>query len=173
MNRQMRRVQKKAEDKQWKERDQLRAERLVKRQNLVSRRRAPRAKAASTSARATLAKSKVGRWSGIFAVVSTLVIILQSVLPQTANDQNPILIFVVQVAYYILFGYFVYLWLERRNRPNALYWTIGAGVVLIAAINLSLLFVPTMNPDWRVAALAAPMVALGAYLARLVYSRAV
>jgi cation transport ATPase len=171
MNRQMRRVQKKAEDKQWKERDQLKAERLVKRQSILSRRR-NRTKSSSSSPRTTLAKSKVGRWSGIFAIVSTLVIILQSVLPPSTTDQNPIFIFVVQVAYYLLFGYFVYLWLERRGRPNALYWTVGVGAVLIAAINLALLFIPTMNPDWRVAALGVPMVALGAYLAKLVYSRA-
>ena len=36
MNRQMRRVQKKAEEKQWKERDQLKAERLTKRQIFLS-----------------------------------------------------------------------------------------------------------------------------------------
>ncbi len=172
MNRQMRRVQKKAEEKQWKERDQLKAERLTKRQNIFKRRSTPK-KSDSSSPRSSLQKSKIGRFAGIFALVSTFVIVLQTLVPTTGTDQNPTFIFIVQVLYYILFGYFVYLWLERRNRPNALYWTIGIGLALIVIINVAALIVPVINPDLRVAVLGAGMVGLGAYLARLIYIRAV
>ncbi len=172
MNRQMRRVQKKAEEKQWKERDQLKAERLTKRQNIFKRRSTPK-KSDSSSPRSSLQKSKIGRFAGIFALVSTFVIVLQTLVPTTGTDQNPTFIFIVQVLYYILFGYFVYLWLERRNRPNALYWTIGIGLALIIIVNVAALLIPAVNPDLRIAVLGAGMVGLGAYLARLIYIRAV
>jgi TRAP-type C4-dicarboxylate transport system permease large subunit len=173
MNRQMRRVQKKAEEKQWKERDQLRAERLAKRQSMLARHKAAKKTRRSDNPRATLQKSKIGRFAGVFALVSTFVILLQTIIPTAGTDQNPTFIFIVQVLYYLLFGYFVYLWLERRNRPNALYWTIGTGLALIVMANAAALFIPGVNPDWRVALLGAVMVGLGAYFARLIYIRAV
>ena len=171
MNRQMRRVQKKAEEKQWKERDQLKAERLTKRQNIFKRRSTP--KKSDSSPRAGLEKSKIGRFAGIFALVSIFVIVLQTLIPTTGTDQNPTFLLIVQVLYYLLFGYFVYLWLERRNRPNALYWTIGIGLALIVIVNVAALLMPVVNPDLRIAVLGAGMVGLGAYLARLIYIRAV
>jgi hypothetical protein len=175
MNRQMRRVQKKAEEKQWKERDQLKAERLAKRQSFFSRRRAPKKTSgnASTVPRTSLQKSKIGRFAGIFALVSTFVIILQTLIPTTGTDQNPTFLFIVQVLYYLLFGYFVYLWLERRNYPNALYWTAGIGLALIIILSVAAWLMPVVNPDLRIAVLGAVMVGLGAYLARLLYVRAV
>lgn len=169
----MRRVQKKAEEKQWKERDQLRAERKAKRQSLLARRRVKKSSGSSDKPKASLQKSKVGRFSGIFALVSTFVIILQTIIPTTATDQNPTFLLVVQVLYYLLFGYFVYLWLERQNRPRALYWTIGVGLALTLVANIAALAIPGVMPDWRVAVMGAAMVALGAYLARLLYVRAV
>jgi hypothetical protein len=105
--------------------------------------------------------------------VSTFVIVLQTLIPTTGSDQNPTFLLIVQVLYYLLFGYFVYLWLERRNRPNALYWTIGIGLALIIVVNAASLFMPVVNPDLRIAVLGAGMVGLGAYLARLIYIRAV
>jgi hypothetical protein len=39
--------------------------------------------------------------------------------------------------------------------------------------NAAALFIPGVNPDWRVALLGAVMVGLGAYFARLIYIRAV
>jgi hypothetical protein len=170
----MRRVQKKAEEKQWKERDQLKAERLVKRQNFWARRKTVKKSGSSSSTpRTSLQKSKIGRFAGIFALVSTFVIVLQTLIPTTGSDQNPTFLLIVQVLYYLLFGYFVYLWLERQNRPNALYWTIGRGLALIIITNVAALFMPVVNPDLRIAVLGAGMVGLGAYLARLIYIRAV
>jgi hypothetical protein len=178
MNRQMRRIQKKAEEKQNLERDRLKSQRREKRQRVLSRRReriSNRTTGGNTSPSTGLQKTKVGRFSGIFLLVVTAFIILQAVLPRPEADTGGIgqFSFVIEVLYYVLFGYFGYLWLARRNQPNAFPIAGGAGAVLAVLLQGALFLIPGLEPNVLLLALAIPASVVGAFLARLVYSRAV
>jgi hypothetical protein len=178
MNRQMRRIQKKAEEKQNLERDRLKSERREKRQRVLSRRKervSNRLSGSSSSSNAGLQKTKVGRYSGIFLLVVTAFIILQAVLPRPAAEAGGIgqFSFIIEVLYYVLFGYFGYLWLARRNQPNAFPIAGGAGAVLAVLLQGALYLIPGFEANGLLLALAIPASVLGAFLAQLVYSRAV
>lgn len=179
MNRQMRRVQKKAEERQNEERDRLKTKRKEKRQRVLSRRRervSSRLSGGSSGGSNTgLQKTKVGRWSGIFLIVVAAFIILQAILPRPEADTGGIeqFSFVIEVLYYLLFGYFGYLWLARRNQPNAFPIAGAAGAVLATLLQGLLFFLPGFEPNLQLLVFAIPASVLGAFLAKLVYSRAV
>jgi hypothetical protein len=178
MNRQMRRIQKKAEEKQNLERDRLKTKRSEKRQRVLSRRRervANRISGGSSSSTSGLQKTKVGRFSGIFLLVVTAFIILQAVLPRPEGETGGLGQFslIIEVLYYVLFGYFGYLWLARRNQPNAFPIAGGAGAVLAILLQGALYLIPGLEANGLLLALAIPASVLGAFLAQLVYSRAV
>ncbi|MGL4610008.1 MAG: hypothetical protein ACRCYY_10030 [Trueperaceae bacterium] len=179
MNRQMRRIQKKAEEKQYAERDKFKAKRSEKRQRVLSRRR-ERLASSSNSNKSNnnnaggLHKTKVGRFSGIFLLVVAAFIILQAVLPRPEEGEGGIsqFSFVIEVLYYVLFGYFAYLWLARRNQPNAFPIAGAAGAILALLLQGLLFALPNLEPNLQLLALAIPGSVLGAFLAQLVYSRA-
>jgi hypothetical protein len=177
MNRQMRRVQKKTEEKQYAERDRLKAKRIHKRQRVFSRRRERVAgkSAPSGSSGTGLQKSKVGRFAGIFLLLVIAFIVLQAILPRPAAEAGGIsqFSFIIEVLYYVLFGYFGYLWLARREQPNAFPIAAVAGVVLAALLQGALWLLPGFEPNVQLLIFAVPAAVLGAYLAQLVYSRAV
>ncbi len=182
MNRQMRRVQKKAEEKQNLERDRFKAKRVEKRQRVLSRRRERVANRLSgndggnnSGTNTGLQKTKVGRWSGVFLLVVTAFIILQAILPRPEAEAGGIgqFSFVIEVLYYLLFGYFGYLWLARRNQPNAFPIAGAAGAVLAALLQGLLLLLPGFEFNLQLLLFAMPASVLGAFLAQLVYSRAV
>jgi hypothetical protein len=177
MNRQMRRVQKKAEERQNEERDRFKAKRVEKRQRVLSRRResvSSRLSGSSTSSNASLQKTKVGRWSGPFVLVVLAFIILQAVLPRPEADAGGIgqFSFIIEVLYYLLFGYFTYLWLAKRNQPNAFPIAGAAGAVLAALLQGLLFLLPGFEPNLQLLVFAIPASVLGAFLAQLVYSKA-
>ncbi len=178
MNRQMRRVQKKAEERQYEERDRLKAKRVEKRQRVLSRRRervSNRLSGGGSGGNTGLQKTKVGRWSGTFLLVVAAFIILQAILPRPEAEAGGIgqFSFVIEVLYYLLFGYFGYLWLARRNQPNAFPIAGAAGAVLAALLQGILYLLPGFEPNLQLLVFAIPASVLGAFLAQLVYSRAV
>ena len=178
MNRQMRRIQKKTEEKQNLERDRLKSKRVEKRQRVLTRRRervANRLSGSGTSSTSGLQKTKVGRFSGVFLLVVSAFIILQTVLPRPEADAGGIgqFSFIIEVLYYVLFGYFGYLWLARRGQPNAFPIAGGAGAVLAILLQGALYLIPGFEANGLLLALAIPASVVGAFLAQLVYSRAV
>jgi hypothetical protein len=176
MNRQMRRIQKKAEEKQNLERDRLKSKRIEKRQRVLSRRRERVANRMSGGGSSTgLQKTKVGRFSGVFLLIVTAFIILQAVLPRPEADTGGIgqFSFIIEVLYYVLFGYFGYLWLARRGQANAFPIAGGAGAVLAVLLQGALYLVPGLEPNGLLLTLSIPASVVGAFLAQLVYSRAV
>jgi hypothetical protein len=177
MNRQMRRVQKKAEEKQYLERDRFKAKRREKRQRVLSRRRENVSSklTGGSNANSGLQKTKVGRFAGIFLLVVLAFIILQAVLPRPEAEAGGTsqFSFIIEVLYYLLFGYFGFLWLARRNQANAFAIAAGAGALLAALLQGALLLLPAFEPNLQLLIFAIPASVLGAFLAQLVYSRAV
>jgi hypothetical protein len=176
MNRQMRRIQKKSEEKQNLERDRLKAKRIEKRQRVLSRRRERVANRMSGgSSGGGLQKTKIGRFSGVFLLVVTAFIILQAVLPRPEADTGGMgqFSFVIEVLYYVLFGYFGYLWLARRGQANAFPIAGGVGAILAVLLQAALFLIPGIEPNLQLLVFAIPASVLGAFLAQLVYSRAV
>jgi hypothetical protein len=177
MNRQMRRIQQKSDEKQNLERDRLKAKRVEKRQRVLSRRRERVANRMSGggSSNSGLQKTKIGRFSSVFLLVVTAFIILQAILPRPEADAGGIgqFSFIIEVLYYVLFGYFGYLWLARRGQANAFPIAGGAGAILAVLLQGLLFALPGFEPNLQLLVFAIPASVLGAFLAQLVYSRAV
>jgi hypothetical protein len=178
MNRQMRRVQKKAEERQNEERDRLKAKRITKRQRVLSRRRervANRLSGGTTTGTTTgLQKAKVGRFTNIILPVVLVFIVLQAVLPRPEGEGAGTRQFslLIEVLYYTLFSYFGYIWLAKRTIPNAFAIAAGAGAVVAALLQGMLYLLPNFEPNVQLLVFAIPAAILGAVLARLVFSRA-
>ncbi len=188
MNRQLRRAQEKQEkklDKEKEERraerrkrlDQMRAERRRKAEAAVAKRRGAtstgtkdaKPAAAASSAPAKPSPNDPGRFSGAFAIATVFFIILQGVVPtesETAYGSY------VEAGFYLMLGYFLTLWLLRRQHAQALVLTAVAGVILLTGTWLGSLLRPEAVLDPVVMLLALPLLAVGAWLARLVYNMA-
>jgi hypothetical protein len=176
MNRQMRRIQKKSEEKQNLERDRLKSKRVEKRQRVLSRRRERVAnRMSSGNSSSSLQKAKIGRFSGVFVLLVAAFIVLQAILPRPEADAGGIgqFSFIIEVLYYVLFGYFGYLWLARRGQANAFPIAGGAGAVLALLLQGVLFLLPGFEPNVQLLVFAIPASVLGAFLAQLVFSRAV
>ncbi len=166
----MRRVQKKAEEKQHLERDRFKAKRREKRRRVLSHRK----EQVSSRNSSPLVKAKIGRYAGIFSLLVIVFIILQAVLPRPTAEAGGIqqFSFVIEVLYYTLFGYFVYLWLARREQPNAFFIAVATGVALAVLLQGALFLLPGFEPNVQLLIFAVPAAIIGAVLAQLVYSRA-
>lgn len=180
MNRELRRAQKKAEEKQQKEKVRVRQAKRQKREEIVARRKnriaSGKAKDSSTP---SSRRSNPGRFARALSIVTAAFIVFQSVPvallvnnAETAQTQSPTLTLVVKVLYYLMFGYFAFLWAARSNVAQALNISIGAGLGLAAALLLAQFVIPTIQPEFVVAALAVPAVVLGAFGGQLVWNRA-
>jgi Flp pilus assembly protein TadB len=176
MNRQMRRIQKKAEERQNEERDRLKSKRREKRQRVLSRRRERLTNRASGSGNANtgLQKDKIGRFTNFIVPLVIVFIILQAILPRPEAEGEGIQQFslIIEVLYYTLFSYFGYLWLAKRNIANAFPIAGAAGAVLAALLQGLLYLLPNLEPNLQLLVFAIPASVLGAFLAQLVYSRA-
>jgi hypothetical protein len=177
MNRQMRRIQKKAEERQNEERDRFKSKRREKRQRVLSRRkeRVANRMSGGGNTNTSLQKDKIGRFTNIIVPLVLVFIVLQAVLPKPeAEGGEGIQQFslIVEVLYYTLFSYFGYLWLAKRNIANAFPIAGAAGAVLAALLQGVLYLLPNFEPNLQLLVFAIPAAVLGAFLAQLVYSRA-
>lgn len=148
MNRQLRRAQEKQDKKQDRAKDarradrkrqvsRLRAEREQRREAVVATREKQKAGGTAKSDAGTTTPKKSGRaaardpgrFAGALAIATTVFIVLQGAMPQPIEST---LDSVVKAAFYLMFGYFVTLWLSRRNNASAPLITIAAGVLLAA-----------------------------------------
>lgn len=166
MNRQLRRAQEK-KDRQ-KEREKVRAK-TVRRAKAVRRREKRREKPRTSESQPKARKSQPGRFSGAFTIATAFFIVLQALVPVSSERGGFSL--VVEVLYYLLFGYFAATWLMRRGQPRAFGYAAAAGVVLALGLQLlRLLSGPGLDAVLLLAALPAAVV--GAWLGRFVYLRA-
>lgn len=174
MNRQMRRIQKKAEEKQNEERDRLKAKRITKRQRVVARRRENLTSRSSGGGNSGLQKDKIGRFTNIIVPLVLVFIILQAVLPRPEGEGEGVRQFslIVEVLYYTLFSYFGYIWLAKRNIANAFFIAASAGAALAVLVQGILYLLPNFEPNLQLLVFAVPAAIIGAVLAQLVYSRA-
>lgn len=164
MNRQLRRAQEK-KDRQ-KEREKVRAK-TVRRAKATRRREQRREKPRPSEPRTR--KTQPGRFSGAFAIAAAFFVVLQALVPVSSERGGFSL--VVEVLYYLLFGYFAATWLMRRSQPRAFSYAAATGVVLALGLQLlRLLSGPGLDAVLLLAALPAAVV--GAWLGRLVYLRA-
>lgn len=186
MNRQLRRAQEKQEKKLEKEKEerrnerrrrleQMRAERRRKAEAAVAKRRAksgssgkapPADKAAEP---AGPGPNDPGRFSGALALATVFFIILQGVLP--AEPDQPFESY-IKAGFYLMLGYFLNLWLLRRQHVHSFVLTIMAGIILLTGTWLGFLLRPDAVLDPVAMLLSLPLLLLGAWLARLVYNLA-
>ncbi len=167
MNREMRRAQEKADKKQVEARDRLRTERRVKRQRILQRRKEPK-KSQSSSPQGE--RKLPGRFSSIFTLMVAVFIVLQSIIPPTPG-QNPTFAFIINVLYYFMLGYFMYLWLARIQFKQALYVTIASGVGLALAMAVTQFAIPGLSPEYRLVLFAIPAVILGSFVGQLIFTK--
>lgn len=188
MNRQLRRAQKKQDEKVDKERQQrkdkrqakvssLRERRAKRRQESLERARARKrgeesAKGQASSAAAPAAKGKgkrPGRFSGALMMATVFFIVLQSAVPPEQVGEVDVLRSVTSAGFYLLFAYFSTLWLMRRDTPKPIMMTLISGGMLTLGVELAKYFQADMGTDWLMLALALPFLVAGAFLGRLVY----
>jgi hypothetical protein len=181
-NRQLRRAQKKQDDKADKEKEkrietrrhkiqQARDRRARRREELRTARAEgkPLASAADAAAPAAKGSRKPGRFSGALMIVTVFFIVLQSAVPPEEAG-NEILRIVTSAGFYLLFGYFSVLWLMRRGTPRPVPMTIISGAFLTFGVEVAKLLQPELSTDPVVLLLAIPALVGGAFLGRLVYT---
>lgn len=186
MNRQLRRAQEKQEKKLEKDKeerraerrrrlDQLRAQRRKRAEDAVARRRSQAGakgkdgKDAAPAAAGKPSPNDPGRFSGAFAIATVFFIIIQGVVP-TETDQSYESF--VKAGFYLMLGYFLTLWLLRRQHAQAFVLSLLAGVILLTGTWLGFLMRPDAVLDPLAMILSLPLLLVGAWLARLVYNMA-
>ncbi len=175
MNRQLRRAQEKSDEKAEKDKQKAKQARVEKRQRRIVKRQEQREKRKEEGSEA---KPKVikdpkrlpGRFSSILAIMTLGFIVLQAVIP-VADSQNPTFALVIQVIYYLLFSYFLYLWLARSQFKQALYLTVGVGVAVTLGLIGLQLALPNVTPDFQMMPLGIAAVIIGTLLGQLVFNR--
>jgi hypothetical protein len=181
MNRQLRRAQKKQEDKFDKERQKqkdkrrakvtsLRERRAKRRQETLERAEARRRGETPKPAAEESPQDKrrrPGRFSAALMMLTIFFIVLQSAVPPEPGGD--VLRSVTSAGFYLLFGYFSTLWLMRRDTPRPITMTLITGALLVIGVEAAKFFQPAMEIDPLMLALAVPGLFAGAYLGRLVF----
>jgi len=171
MNRQIRREQAKQDKKAQKEKLRKRAARRARIQNVrrgrtAQRREGGKSSGASPKASGDRGRRLPGRFSGALMIATVFFIVLQAAVP--AKDMTT-LNSVTGAGFFVLFGYFSELYLERRGGGRALLMTLVSGVLLAVGVSIARLVEPALTMDWLMMGLAVPGVVAGAYLGRLVF----
>lgn len=184
MNRQLRRAQAKLDQKAEREREQRKAARKARVQQLKNQRKQRREAAVrktknqqeqrsnKTAERPVGPPTKEqlkklpGRFSGVLMIASLFFIVINSAVPV---PEQTVLTSVTGAGFYLLYGYFSVLFLSRRGIPNGFKLTTITGLLLVGGMIAGRFFIDDLAHDWLMMGLAAPGVVLGAYLGRLVF----
>lgn len=182
MNRQLRRAQEKQEKKLDKEREDRKAERRRR----LNRYRAERDQARARRSKARAAKGKTvpagkdaapgrtkapargadpGRFSGVLTIATVFFILMQSVVPA---ESERLFDSFVQAGFYLALGYFLHLWLNRRELPRAFVLTLVAGAMVLTGTWIGHLLRPDAPMDALGMLLSVPFLVLGTWLGQLV-----
>ena len=170
MNRQIRREQAKQDKRVEKERQRKRAARRARvqtsRRRRTSERKAPGASGGSQKPASGRGMRTPGRFSGVLMIATVFFIVLQAAVPaKQATTLNSI----TGAGFFVLFGYFSVLYLERRGTARSLIVTLVSGAVLVVGVTVARYLEPTLAIDWLMTGLAVPGIVAGAYLGRLVF----
>lgn len=186
MNRELRRAQRKQDERFDKERQKKREKRQEKistlRERRAKRREEARARAEArrrgeavpaekteASTKSSGSKRRPGRFSAALMMATVFFIVLQSAVPPENPGELDVLRSVTSAGFYLLFAYFSTLWLMRRDTPKPVLMTLISGGMLTLGVEVAKRFQPEMTTDWLMLALAVPFLVAGAFLGRLVY----
>lgn len=180
MNRQMRREQKRLDQKQEKEKerkkDARRARLTALRRGRRERAQARQARRESQGGEAESGRREVrrppGRFAGFLAIVAALGITL---LPLNAisQERTTAMLFLFYGAYFLMFSYFAVQWLLRRGSSRAIPLSLTTGTALALGVAATTLLAPEGSPQGLLPLLVGvPALALGAYLGRFVWHKA-
>jgi len=178
MNREIRRMQEKA-DKKGDPGPRRRGPRKVAKSEKVKN-TSPKSKPSKSqdnsgdSNKGTRRRGRLpnNRFTGILGLLTAFFIIMQSAsleLVQKLNTSATTLDYVFHALSFLLFGYFVNLWLSRRGTVNALPICLIFGIALLAGVELSKWFNFNLPPNLILIGLAAVGLIAGMALARLVF----
>ena len=172
MNRQLRRVQSKQDRKTDREKEKRRAARRERLSSIRRRRQRVRRKQGEEGTDITTPRPKrkgklPGRFSGVLMGLTVVFIIMQAVVasPEPTTTINSVL----SAAFFLLFGYFVYLWLKRRETDNAVVLSLLFGVLLAVGVTVAKNLSPAIAVDLLELVLTLPLLVLGVFLGRLVF----
>lgn len=180
MNRQLRRAQakqdKKAEQEKQKKKEARRdriselRERRARRREAAKRQTDPSPTASKpvsvTEMTAEQKKRLPGRFSGAFMIATVFFIVLQAVAP---DPEAGIIGSLTGAGFFLLFGYFSALNLERRGMANSLTFTVISGVALAGGVTAARMLSPGGSADWIMTGIGILGVVGGAYLGRMVF----
>ncbi len=188
MNRQLRRAQakqdKKAEFEKQKKKDARRdriemlKERRAKRREAAKRSGAEDKRVSNKEAGAPVSvanmsaeqrKKLPGRFSGAFMIATVFFIVLQGVAP---DPEAGVVGSLTGAGFFLLYGYFSALNLERRGMANSLTFTMISGVALAGGVTAARYLAPGTSPDWLMTGVGVVGVWIGAYLGRMVFNAA-
>lgn len=188
MNREIRRAQAKQDKKADRDKEERRAARTRKVEQLRSKRAerraeirakaktgvatdAKEAKKGSDAAAGPAAKKggrAPGRFSGALMMATIFFIVLQSSVPPEEAG-NEVLRTVTGAGFFLLFGYFSVMWLMRRSVPRPLLMTWITGAMLVAGVEVAKAIQGVVPIDPLMVVLSLPAIVAGSYLGRLVF----
>ncbi|MEX2500841.1 MAG: hypothetical protein WD336_00580 [Trueperaceae bacterium] len=196
MNRTVRRAEKKKEIKQEKDREKAKAavrKRREERRAMARKRRETRVAARTSGGDAKQAGegeakapkngekaanggdaparrgSNPGRFAGALLFATVFFISLQAVAPSDASLVGQ----AVSASFYLLFGYFAVLWMNRRGtQSDPVPLAVIAATLMGVVTFVSQWFQPALEPLPVMLALIVPLSLAGATLGRLVWNRA-
>jgi hypothetical protein len=191
MNRQLRRAQKKQDEKADKEKQRRRSERRSRVANL----RAQRSKRRSDSAKrreegksegnagpARSGRGRVrnpGRFSGVLLIATIFFISLNAAVPRPDVEagggflNSPEAFSIIGALYYALFGYFAVMWLNRRQLGRPVPLALFAGVMLALGGEAAKMIQGEYSPDLLFLLLLAPALLIGTFGGRWVHENSV
>ena len=137
-------MQKKADEKQYKERQKKKSKRLqkikTKRQKLKSK---PKSKTKKSKTGFDPNRSRFAiRMAMPFTIFTAFFIALQALVPPGQSRGMPeAASTAIEIAYYLFFGHFLMIWLLKRKLKNGLYYAIAAGIVLTIGLQAANYFI--------------------------------
>ncbi|MBX3144501.1 MAG: hypothetical protein KF813_12130, partial [Trueperaceae bacterium] len=114
-------------------------------------------------------KKLPGRFSGAFMIATVFFIVLQGVAP---DPEAGVIGSLTGAGFFLLYGYFSALNLERRGMANSLTFTMISGVALAGGVTAARYLAPGTAPDWLMTGVGIVGVYIGAYLGRMVFNAA-
>ena len=170
MNRQIRRDQERKQEKQDREKEKKKAVRRKRREeSKASRKRSARSDDDAAERPKRTGGRLPGRFSGALAAATVFFILLQGLVP---TEEVSVFNSLVSSGFYLLFGYFVMLWLLRRESSRAVAFTLVAGAMLGLGVEVGKLLRPELTFDPLVAVMILPALVIGTLLGRLVFFNA-
>ncbi|HHO55807.1 MAG TPA: hypothetical protein ENK21_05415 [Trueperaceae bacterium] len=139
MNRELRRIQKKADEKKYKEKQKNRQKRISKLQNKRQQRKTKIVKNSKTKSSKSKFKTDRSRFAVRFAEVFTLFtaffIGIQVFVPKSQSEIfSPQITQAIEITYYLFFGHFLMLSLLKRRVKYGLWYGLAAGLILTAGL---------------------------------------